>query len=148
MNKRIFEISVGFFIICLAFGWLFYAKHQIHATRFEGYTLVAKFDNADGIQVGSDVKISGVRVGEVTEVKIDPKTFTSVVKFSVEKSVKLPSDTSASVYTNGLMGNKYISISPGGDDDILEPGDEIQNTQGSLNIESLIGKFLFNSKKK
>lgn len=148
MNKRIFEISVGFFVICLSFGWLFYAKHQIHATRFEGYTLIAKFDNTDGIQVGSDVKISGVRVGEVTDVEIDPKTFTSVVKFSVEKSVNLPCDTSASVYTNGLMGNKYIALSPGGDDDVLKPNEEIQSTQGSINIESLIGKFLFSSKKK
>ena len=134
--------------MCVAFSWLFYAKHQVHASKFQGYNLVAKFDNIDGIQIGSDIKISGMKVGEVTNINIEPDTFTAKVTFSVEKSIKLPTDTSACIYTNGLMGNKYISLSPGGDEDILSENDEIQSTQGSMNIESLVGKFLFSNKKK
>ena len=148
MNKRIFEIAVGLFIICLAFGWIFYAKHQINSSKFQGYYLNATFDNVDGIQIGSDVKISGIKVGEVTDIKINPKNFSASVKFSVEQSIKLPADTSACVYTSGLMGNKYIALSPGGDDETLTENDELQTTQGAMNIESLVGKFLLNTKKK
>lgn len=146
-NNKFFEIGVGFVILFLVVGWLCYAHNNMQSAKYEGYTLSAKFDNVTGLQRGSDVNISGVKVGEVVEISIDPSTYLAIVKFTVDEKVKLPKDTSVSVATNGFFGSKHLSLSPGGDDEYLENDEEVENTQGAINLESLIGKFLFSDKK-
>jgi phospholipid/cholesterol/gamma-HCH transport system substrate-binding protein len=109
--------------------------------------LIAKFDKADGLSEGGDVKISGIKIGKIVEMKVDPESFFAVIKFHVPRELRLPRDTSASVSSDGLFGGKYLSLVPGGDEDFLKEGDEIENTSGPLNLESLIGKFVFSQSK-
>jgi phospholipid/cholesterol/gamma-HCH transport system substrate-binding protein len=109
----------------------------------DGYVLKAKFDRADGLTEGTDVKISGVRVGKIDSIEVDPKSFLAVVTFHISKDIKIPVDSAAGVTSDGLFGGKYLSISPGGEDETLKNGEEIERTTGPINLEGLIGKFLF-----
>jgi phospholipid/cholesterol/gamma-HCH transport system substrate-binding protein len=108
-----------------------------------GYTLSAKFDRVDGVKPGADVRISGIKVGSVLSEKLDPQTYLAELKISVDPSVKLPKDSAAKILLSGLLGDTYISLSPGGDDQMLKDGDEIQYTQGSVDIISLVGQAVF-----
>jgi len=148
MGKKYFETILGAVIFLIAVFWVGYVKHEIKAEKFHGYTLVAKFDKANGIQRGSDVRISGIKVGEVTEAVIDSNNYLAIVKFKVDKKIKLPNDTSVIVATNGLFGNKHLAITPGGSEEFLSDGDEVIYTQGAINLESIIGQLLFSSGKK
>lgn len=107
----------------------------------------ARFDKADGLSEGTDVKISGVRVGKIDSIEVDPKTFFAVVTFHISGNIKIPADSSANVSSDGLFGGKYLSVTPGGEEETLKDGDEIENTTRPMNLESLIGKFLFSQEK-
>ncbi|MDR2157805.1 MAG: outer membrane lipid asymmetry maintenance protein MlaD [Holosporaceae bacterium] len=144
---RAFETIVGFFVLIVAIFFFNYVYTKSGLKGVDGYLLTAKFDRADGLAEGTDVKVSGIRVGKVVCTSVDPDTFFAVVKFYVSKELKLPKDTSANVSSDGLFGGKYLSLSPGGDDESLKEGDEIANTTGPINLESLIGKFVFSQNK-
>jgi len=150
MNKtsNYFEIIVGTFVLFCAIFFLFSSLHSTQVSDTKGYRLIAKFDNIEGINSGSDVKISGVKVGTVEEQILDEKDFRAVLKINLNNSVKLPSDSSAKISSEGLLGSKYLSISPGGDDENLKDGEEIQFTQSSVSFEDLLGKFIFGDKNK
>ncbi len=110
-----------------------------------GYELHAKFDHVDGLSVGTDVRIAGVKVGSIRAISLDPKTYLADVVFSVQKDLQLSTDSSATVSTDGLLGGKYLALATGGEDKMLQPGGQVTITEGSINIESLIGKYLFPS---
>jgi phospholipid/cholesterol/gamma-HCH transport system substrate-binding protein len=110
-----------------------------------GYDLHAGFDHVDGLSIGTDVRIAGVKVGSIRAITLDPKTYQADVVFSVQKDIKLSDDTSATVSTDGLLGGKYLALATGGDDKMLKPGDAITITQGSINLETLLGKYIFGS---
>ena len=150
MNKtsNYFEIIVGTFVLFCAIFFLFSSLRSTQVSDTKGYRLIAKFDNIDGINSGSDVKISGVKVGTVEEQILDEKDFRAVLKINLNNSVKLPADSSAKISSEGLLGSKYLSISPGGDDENLKDGEEIQFTQSSVSFEDLLGKFIFGDKNK
>ena len=150
MNKtnNYFEIIVGTFVLFCAIFFLFSSLRSTQVSDKKGYRLIAKFDNIDGINSGSDVKISGVKVGTVEEQILDEKDFRAVLKINLNNSVKLPADSSAKISSEGLLGSKYLSISPGGDDENLKDGEEIQFTQSSVSFEDLLGKFIFGDKNK
>jgi len=150
MNKtsNYFEIIVGTFVLFCAIFFLFSSLRSTQVSDAKGYRLIAKFDNIDGINSGSDVKISGVKVGTVEEQILDEKDFRAVLKINLNNSVKLPSDSSAKISSEGLLGSKYLSISPGGDEENLKDGEEIQFTQSSVSFEDLLGKFIFGDKNK
>ena len=148
MKKSYFETILGCVILVIAIMWIGYVKHEVQTNKFQGYTLVAKFDKINGIQKGSDVRISGIKVGEVTSAVIDNNNYLAIVKFTVDKNIKLPSDTSIMVATNGFFGSKHLAVTPGGSDEFLSDGDEVIYTQGSINLESIIGKLLFSTGKK
>jgi len=105
--------------------------------------LLARFDNIAGLSVGGDVRIAGVKVGTVTGEQIDPKTFSAVVSMTVQNDIQLSKDTSASIISESLLGGKYISLSPGGDETDLKPGQTITITQSAVSLEELLGKFIF-----
>jgi phospholipid/cholesterol/gamma-HCH transport system substrate-binding protein len=107
------------------------------------YDLHASFDHVDGLAIGTDVRIAGVTVGSIRSITLDPKTFLADVVFSIKDGIKLTDDSSATVSTDGLLGGKYLALAPGGDDKILRPGGAITITQGSINLESLLGKYIF-----
>ncbi len=150
MNKtsNYFEIIVGTFVLFCAIFFFVTSFKSAKVGTSSGYHLIAKFDNSDGIASGSDVKISGVKIGTVIEQFLDEQTFRATLKINIDNKVKLPSDTSAKIASEGLLGSKYLAISPGGDEENLQDGDEIQFTQSSVNLEELLGKFIFSDKDK
>ena len=130
-------------MLLLAAGFLGYAVAHSGRTSVSGYTLTAKFEHIDGMSVGSDVRLAGVKVGSVEGARIDPKSFDAVVTFSVRDDIKLPKDSAAIITSESLLGGKYLSLQPGGDEAVLQPGQAITITQGSVSLEELLGKFIF-----
>ena len=137
------ETLTGALVLVVAVAFLAYAVVHSGRTAESGYTLLARFDHIDGLSVGADVKIAGVKVGTVTAATIDPKNFVAVVTMDVEDSIQLPKDSAASIDSESLLGGKYISLSPGGDETNLKPGQTITITQSSVSLEELLGKFIF-----
>lgn len=145
-NNNYFEIIVGTFVLVSAIFFFFNSlKTSKVSSNGGGYNLIARFDNIDGLAIGSDVKVSGVKVGTVAEEFLDPKNYRATLRITLNKEIKLPSDTSAKVASEGLLGSKYLAIEPGGDDEILKEGEEIKFTQSSVNFEELLGKFIFSA---
>lgn len=140
---RIFETVVGICVLIISACFFNFVYMKSSWKSIDGYVLKAKFDRADGLTEGTDVKISGVRVGKIDSIEVDPKSFLAVVTFHISKDIKIPVDSAASVTSDGLFGGKYLSISPGGEDETLKNGEEIERTTGPINLEGLIGKFLF-----
>ena len=137
------ETFIGAVVLAVAGGFLVYAANTADiGVRGSGYPLVAKFRKAEGINVGSDVRIAGVKVGSVAGMGLDPRTYYAEVTVLLESSVKVPEDSLAKITSASLLGDPYIAIEPGGADLMLEPGEEISYTQSSVNVGDLIGKFI------
>jgi len=112
-------------------------------TPVEGYSLHAFFDRVDGLSTGSEVRISGVKVGSITDMQIDPQSYLAKVTFTIKKGHQLPIDSSAQIVGEGLMGPKYLALVPGGEDEMIPAGGKVKFTQSSVSLESLIGKMMF-----
>lgn len=106
-----------------------------------GYKLSAEFDKIDGISVGSDVKIGGIKIGTVLEQTLNPETYRAKLVIGVKSDIKLPLDSSAEIASEGLLGGKYVNLTPGAESDMLKDGGAIEYTQSSVNLEELLGKF-------
>ena len=149
MQNRTLEIGVGLFLLAGLLALLLLALRVSGLTVGAGqdtYKLYANFDNLAGLTVRAKVTMAGVGIGKVTAIDLDRDTFTGRVTMELEKRVdNLPVDSTASILTAGLLGEKYIGISVGGDDQLLKDGGTIHDTQSSLVLEDLIGKFLINS---
>jgi phospholipid/cholesterol/gamma-HCH transport system substrate-binding protein len=137
------ETLTGALVLVVAVVFLAYAVAHSGRTAGSGYELTARFDHIDGLAVGGDVRIAGVKVGTVADEQIDPKTFAAIVSLTVRSDIRLPKDTGASIVSESLLGGKYISLSPGGDETDLKPGQTITITQSSVSLEELLGKFIF-----
>jgi phospholipid/cholesterol/gamma-HCH transport system substrate-binding protein len=137
------ETLTGAIVLVVALAFLAYAVAHSGRSTGTGYTVQARFDHIDGLGVGGDVKIAGVKIGTVTDEQIDPKTFSAVVSMTIRDDIKLPKDTGASITSESLLGGKYISLSPGGDEEDLKPGQTITITQSAVSLEELLGKFIF-----
>src|SRR5690606_38153620 len=112
-------------VLVIASYFLVFAYTSSKGGVYSGYPLVAKFDRIDGLLVGNDARISGVKVGNIVSINIDPKTFLASVVFTVREGLALPADTVAEIVSESLMGGKYIALVPGGDEKALAPGDII-----------------------
>jgi phospholipid/cholesterol/gamma-HCH transport system substrate-binding protein len=145
-RHSLIEVATGAVVLLAAGGFAVYALANT-GQKFagDGYALNATFDHVDGLSVGADVRVAGVKVGSVQSIRLDTKTYQAVVGFTVQNGVSLTDDSSATVSTDGLLGGKYVALATGGDDQILKPGGTITITQGSVNIEALIGKYIFGS---
>lgn len=138
---------MGLFLLAglLAFGML--AVKVSGLTSWQtgpGYQVTAEFDNIGGLRVRAPVSIAGVRVGRVVAVDLNPKTYRGRVTLYLDHAVKIPVDSTASIYTQGLLGSNYISIAPGFEDTWLQSGAEIEKTNPAIVLENLIGQFMFN----
>jgi phospholipid/cholesterol/gamma-HCH transport system substrate-binding protein len=142
-RRSIAEVLTGAIVLLVAAGFLAYAVANSGRTGASGYQLYAKFEHIDGLGVGADVRLAGVKVGSVTDERIDPQNFLAVVRFSVRDDLKLPKDSAAIITSESLLGGKYLSLQPGGDEAILQQGQAITITQSSVSIEELLGKFIF-----
>jgi phospholipid/cholesterol/gamma-HCH transport system substrate-binding protein len=137
------EVLAGLLVLVVAAGFLAYALATSGAASVPGYPLSAEFDRIDGLTVGSDVRMAGVKVGSVTTTSIDPKTYLADVGFTVQKDIQLPTDSSAAIASQSLLGGKYLSLVPGGSEQMIGPGGRVTITQGSVSLEDLLGKFIF-----
>ncbi|HEX3350440.1 MAG TPA: outer membrane lipid asymmetry maintenance protein MlaD [Acetobacteraceae bacterium] len=137
------ELSAGLVVIVVAIVFLGYAVASTGHGPSSGYTLTARFNSISGLSTGSDVRLAGVPVGRVTSERIDPSTYQAVITFSVRDDLKLPTDSSAQITSDGLLGGVYLSLSPGGDEKMLPSGGTVQITQGAVSLEELLGKFIF-----
>jgi len=143
-GRSALEIMTGAGVLAVAAAFLFYAvAHGGRGAQPDGMLLTAQFDRIDGLVNGADVRIAGVKVGSVVSSSIDPQSFNAVVGMRVDRSLRLPSDSSAEVSSDGLLGGKYLSIVPGGAERLLAEGSRITETQGSVSLESLLGRFIF-----
>ena len=142
-RHSVVEVLTGAIVLIVAAGFLGYALAHSGRSSGSGYDLSANFDHIDGLGVGSDVRVAGVKVGTVTSEQIDPKSFEAVVNFTVRDGIKLPKDSAAIITSESLLGGKYVSLQPGGDEATLQPGQRITITQGSVSLEELLGKFIF-----
>jgi phospholipid/cholesterol/gamma-HCH transport system substrate-binding protein len=148
MKTNLLEVIMGavVLVVCGFFVILAYSSSRWHTT--EGYDVFAKFDRIDGIVRGSDVRLSGVKVGTIKDIQLDPNTYLAVVHIGLAPNVSLPTDSAAEIVSDGLLGGKYMALVPGGDDSLIPVGGEIMHTQSAVSLESLIGKFMFSADEK
>lgn len=151
MRNAKIEISVGVFMICAFIALFFLAMKVSGLTQFaqtDYYTVQADFNNIGDLKVRAPVSIAGVRVGQVSAIKLNPVTFQAMVNIRIDTADnKIPSDTQASILTQGILGSNYIGLTPGYADTFLKSGSQITDTHSALILENLIGQFLFNAKK-
>ena len=148
MRIRTLEIGVGLFLLAgvLALLLLSLRVSGITAGNADSYKLYAYFDNIAGLTVRSKVTMAGVTIGKVSAIDLDRESYTGRVTLDIQRNVDiLPTDSTASILTAGLLGEKYVGISVGGEEEVLGDGDVIRDTQSSLVLEELIGKFLLNT---
>ncbi|MFP5504928.1 MAG: outer membrane lipid asymmetry maintenance protein MlaD [Gammaproteobacteria bacterium] len=141
------EIGVGLFVAA-GLAALFMLAMQVSnlssMSNEAGYQLVARFENVGGLKVRSPVSVGGVRVGRVASIDYDMDTFEAVVSLDISPAYdQFPTDTSARIFTAGLLGEQYVALEPGGAEEVLKDGDRIQLTQSALVLEQIIGQFLF-----
>ncbi len=146
--KRInLEFAVGLFLLLglSAFFYLAVKMGDIGLFARDSYVVTANFISTSGLKEGGFVELAGVRVGKVESITLDPEQYESVVRLSINNGVKLQEDTIASVRTSGIIGDKFIKLTPGGADIYLEEGDVLIETESSLDIEELVSKYIFES---
>lgn len=147
MRRYGIEFFVGIFVV-IGIGAMAYISIRlgdIGVFGQQGYPIFAEFDSISGLREGADVEIAGVVVGKVEKIKL--RDYLAVVKMRIDSSVKIPEDSTVSIRTRGIIGDKFIEIVPGGSEKILKPGSLIVNTESSINIEELVRKYLFSSGK-
>jgi phospholipid/cholesterol/gamma-HCH transport system substrate-binding protein len=147
MRGNVIEIVIGAVVLVVAALFLVFAYQTSQSrTVSGGYEVSANFARVDGIHQGSDVRISGIKVGTVVADELDPKTYLATIRMSIDPTVQLPEDTVAQVTSSGLLGDKYMSLAPGGSDTMIPPGGgKIQYTQSSISLENLIGQMMFST---
>jgi phospholipid/cholesterol/gamma-HCH transport system substrate-binding protein len=142
MASHTTEVLTGAAVIAAAAGFFFYASSGDRlGARAGAYDLTARFRSVEGITVGTDVRLAGVKVGTVTSLALDPTTFYAQATLSVRDDVLLPDDSSALISSEGLLGGAFVELQPGGSLENLAPGEEIEDTQGAVSVISLLMKF-------
>lgn len=144
-SNHTFETLIGAIVITIAVVFVYYAYSRSSAAEVGGYEVLARFNRVDGISVGSDVLLSGIKVGSVSQLDLDPKTFDAIAHIYLAENVKLPDDSAVKITSSGLLGNSYLAVEPGGSNKDIPPGGQIVNTQGSIDLIGLLGKFMFSS---
>jgi phospholipid/cholesterol/gamma-HCH transport system substrate-binding protein len=137
------EILAGAAVLAVAIGFAVYAAQGAgYSSAPDSYPLTASFRSVEGITVGSDVRLAGVKVGTITDLTLNPQTFFADAQILVRKDVLLPVDSTILVSSEGLLGGNFIELLPGGALETLAPGDEIEDTQGAVSLITLLLKFV------
>ena len=150
MKKYSMETVVGIFIfiglICVGYLTVKLGKMELVGSNF--YTIYANFESVGGLKKDSSVKMAGVEIGRVGNVSLDVENLNARIAMKIQKGVPVQDDAIASIRTSGLIGDKFVSISPGGSDELLQDGDILTDTEPAIDIESLISKYVFGDVKK
>ncbi len=147
MKKNPVETILGFFVLIFAGVFLFFAASKVDTKEIKGYNLTANFMKIGGLEVGSDVRIAGIKVGSVLSTVLNQDTYTADVVLSIDNAVRLPKDTTAAIADVGVMGGKYVRLEPGKSAEMLQNGNRIMNTENYKSLEDSISEFIFLSTK-
>ncbi|MCV6823919.1 MULTISPECIES: outer membrane lipid asymmetry maintenance protein MlaD [Halocynthiibacter] len=140
------EVVVGGVVLAVALGFLAYASQATgFGARSSGYPLTASFRSAEGVSVGTDVRLGGVKIGTVTGMELNPTTFRADTEISILNGLELPDDSAITIASEGLLGGSFVEIVPGGSPFNYEPGSEIEDTQSAVSLVSLLLKFVSGS---
>jgi phospholipid/cholesterol/gamma-HCH transport system substrate-binding protein len=143
MREQWAETGMGVAVIAVAASFLVYSLSVGGVGKMRGgYDVTAKFGEAGSLEPGAAVSVAGVKVGTVSQITLDPTTFMAVARLSLDPTVKLPSDSTAKITSDGLLGGAHVAIAPGAAADALKPGGEIENTQGAVDLFGLIGQVM------
>lgn len=145
MKDNLVETLVGAAVLAVAAMFVIYGYSVTETDSSGGYRLSAQFDRVDGLTIGSDVRMSGIKIGTVTSLDLDPQSYYANAEFVIGAGIELPDDTSAKITSEGLLGGNYVSLSPGGSEDMLGADDEILYTQGSVDLIGLVSQALFSA---
>lgn len=144
MSRNVIETVMGAVVLVIAGSFLVTAYQGRALNKVnDGYHVRARFENATGVSVGSDVRMGGVKIGIVDALDLDPDRYQAVVGMSIRSGVPLPADSTAAIVGDGLLGSKFVALEPGAEKDMLKDGGEIEFTQSSVSLEEMIGKFVF-----
>lgn len=142
-KDNIVEALIGLIVVIVAIGFVVFAYGRTQAGAVaDGYVLKARFTNVAGVAAGTDVRLAGIKIGQVVGQSLDPASFQAVLDLGIDKALKLPVDSSAAVTTEGILGGTYIALTPGGETTMLAPGEEITETSGATDLMALIGGFV------
>lgn len=145
MSQRTVEITVGIFVLigiaCVGYLTIKLGKMEIIGGNY--YLLSARFQSVSGLKNGSQVEMAGVQIGNVDRIYLDPERQVAVVDMNIRKGIELSQDVIASIKTSGLIGDKYVKLTPGIAEDMLQPGEMITQTESAIDIEELISKYVF-----
>jgi phospholipid/cholesterol/gamma-HCH transport system substrate-binding protein len=145
MSRNVIETVMGGVVLLVAALFLVFAYSSSDVRQSGGYELVARFNSVDGVGAGTDVRLSGIKVGSVTSQSLDPDTYLAELWLNVDDGVRLPTDTVAKIQSDGLLGNNYVALEPGAEDEMIADGGEIRYTQDPVNLTDLIGRFVFSA---
>ena len=145
MKESYIETMVGIFVVIgiVCVGYLTIKLGKMEWIGENNYPIFARFQSISGLKKGAAVEMAGVQIGQVDTISLDVENQVALVKMKIRKDVVLKDDVIASVTTSGLIGDKYINLSPGGSDEVLKPGDVIMETESAVNLEELISKYVF-----
>jgi len=148
MSRNAVETVMGALVLVVAAVFLFFAYTTTKVTAAGGNIYTAQFSRVDGIRDGTDIRISGIKVGQVVALTLEPGTFYADVQLSVDPRYKLSKDSIASIKMSGLLGDKFVEIEPGNEDDMIPPGGKFTHTNPPFDLEAAVGTMLFSPSKK
>lgn len=137
MQNGFVETLLGAAVVAVAAFFFYYGWSTTGAGTVSGYEVTGRFDRIDGVSVGTDVRMSGIKIGSVTAQDLDQKTYRALVKMNIKQGIAVPEDSSIKVATEGLLGGTYLAVSPGGSDEMMKAGSEFETTQGSVDLLNL-----------
>ena len=143
MGRNLIETIMGAAVLAVAVVFVLLAYSSTSVSAIDGYKLDARFNRVDGLTVGSDVRLGGIKVGSVTALSLDTATFQAVAQLGIGTGIELPTDSSARILSEGLLGGSYIDIQPGGDIELMPDGGRFEFTQDPVNVVDLLGRFVF-----
>lgn len=142
MTNNTVETIMGAIVVLVAAAFLYFAYTNTSSGSLSGYELTARMPRVDGLATGTDVRLSGIKIGAISAMDLDPKTYLVTLHMNIRNDVQVPVDSSLMVTSSGLLGSSYLSITPGGEDKMLPPGGAITNVQGSVDLMGLVGRFI------
>ncbi|MGD1878920.1 MAG: outer membrane lipid asymmetry maintenance protein MlaD [Kiloniellaceae bacterium] len=147
MRRNMIETVMGAVVLMVAVGFVVFAfrSASLSSGASDGYKVMVDFDDASGLNTGTDVRMAGGKIGTVVAQRLNPTTYFAEVTLGISETVKLPSDSSARIIPDGLLGGNYVALEPGGADDYIANGGKVIYSQGSINVVDLLGRFIFSA---
>jgi phospholipid/cholesterol/gamma-HCH transport system substrate-binding protein len=141
-QSNIAESVIGAIVVAVAIVFLVFTYTRTGSGSLSGYELNVRLPKVDGLGIGTDVRLAGIKIGSISDMTLDPKTYLVTVHLNLRDDIKIPTDSSVMVTSAGILGSSYLSITPGGDDKMMAPGSYFENAQGSVDVMGLVGRFI------